>query len=56
MMLLQRIRNVLLLALAAAIVVRVVAWLLAPAIPLLIVLSALVVIPSLMFRPPRGYY
>jgi hypothetical protein len=54
MILLQRIRNVLLLALAAAVVIRVAAWLVAPAIPLLIVLAALVVIISVMFRP-RGY-
>lgn len=54
MMLLQRVRNVLLLALAAAVVIRVVAWLVAPAIPLLIVLGAMIVIISFMFRP-RGY-
>jgi uncharacterized membrane protein len=45
MMLLQRIRNVLFLALAAAIIIRVAAWLVAPAIPLLIILCGLIVIP-----------
>jgi hypothetical protein len=52
-MMIQRIRNVLLLALAAAIVIRIVAWLLTPAIPLLIVLASLLLVFSLVFRPHR---
>jgi hypothetical protein len=51
MTVLQGIRGFLLLALAVAIVIRIVAWLVTPAIPLLVILAALVVIISIVFRP-----
>jgi uncharacterized protein YqgC (DUF456 family) len=46
---LDRVRNVLLLLLAAAVLIRLVAWLITPAIPLLVVLFMLVVVYSFIF-------
>jgi uncharacterized protein YqgC (DUF456 family) len=46
---LDRVRNALLLLLAAAVLIRLVAWLITPAIPLLVVLFMLVVVYSFIF-------